>query len=124
MPRAVSAFSLFLAVLFALSACGSDQAATEAGPTQGSSGTPTIEITINADGVDPQGAVMKVRSGEPVKLRITAEKPGELHVHSSPEQEVEYPAGTSEKTLTLDQPGVVDVEDHELDALIVQLQVR
>jgi hypothetical protein len=65
-----------------------------------------------------------VARGEPVTLLITATKAGELHVHSSPEQHVEFPSGTSAATLTLDQPGVVDVEDHALDKLIVQLEVR
>jgi hypothetical protein len=37
---------------------------------------------------------------------------------------VEFPAGSSAATLTLDQPGVVEVEDHALDKLIVQLEVR
>ena len=45
-------------------------------------------------------------------------------MHSSPEQEIEYDAGTTDKTLTIDQPGVVDVESHTLDKLIVQLEVR
>ena len=44
-------------------------------------------------------------------------------MHSSPEQHIEFEAGTTDKTLTIDQPGVVDVEDHALDKLIVQLQV-
>ena len=67
---------------------------------------------------------MKVEAGKPLKLHITADKPGEIHVHSSPEQEIEYDAGTTDKTLTIDQPGVVDVESHSLDKLIVQLEVR
>ena len=45
-------------------------------------------------------------------------------MHSSPEQEIEYSAGTTDKTLTLDQPGVVEVESHSLDKLILQLEVR
>ena len=45
-------------------------------------------------------------------------------MHSSPEQEIEYAAGTTDKTLTIDQPGVVDVESHHLEKLIVQLEVR
>ena len=45
-------------------------------------------------------------------------------MHSSPEQEIEYGAGTTDKTLTIEQPGVVDVESHHLDQLIVQLEVR
>ncbi len=67
---------------------------------------------------------MKVKAGKPLKLHITADQPGEIHVHSSPEQEIEYDAGTSDKTLTIKQPGVVDVESHDLDKLIVQLEVR
>jgi hypothetical protein len=49
---------------------------------------------------------------------------GEIHVHSTPEKHIEFPAGHSEVTLKIDQPGVVDVEDHLLDKLIVQLEVR
>jgi hypothetical protein len=83
-----------------------------------------IRIQITADGVDPTGSRVEVKKGVPVTLLITATKAGELHVHSTPEQHVEFPKGTSAATLTLDQPGVVDVEDHALDKLIVQLEVR
>ena len=65
-----------------------------------------------------------MEAGKPLKLHIVADKPGEMHVHSSPEQEIEYAEGTTDKTLTLDQPGVVEVESHHLDKLIVQLEVR
>ena len=53
-----------------------------------------------------------------------ADKAGEIHVHSSPEQELQYAAGTTDKTITLDQPGVVEMESHTLDKLIAQLEVR
>ena len=85
---------------------------------------PTIDITFKGDKSTPQGAQLKVEAGKPIKLHIVADKPGELHVHSSPEQEIEYPAGTTDKTLTIDQPGVVDVESHTLDKLVAQLEVR
>jgi hypothetical protein len=46
-------------------------------------------------------------------------------VHSDPEQELEYDAGTTTLTLTnLDRPGVVEVESHTLDKVIVQLEVK
>ena len=89
-----------------------------------SSGTTTIDITFKGDSVTPQGEQVKVKAGDPLKLHITADKAGEIHVHSSPEQHIEYAAGTTDKTLTIDQPGVVDVESHTLDKLIVQLEVR
>jgi hypothetical protein len=113
----------------AVTGCGSDD--SDGGgsggtvtATKDSSGTPTVDVTFKGDAVKPQGAKLEVKAGEPLKLHITADQGGEIHVHSSPEQEIEYDAGTTDKTLTIDQPGVVDVESHSLDKLILQLQVR
>jgi hypothetical protein len=74
--------------------------------------------------VDPAGVEKKVTAGKPITLHIVADKPGELHVHSSPEQEIQYAAGTSDKRLTIDRPGIVEVESHDLEQLIVVLEVR
>ena len=87
------------------------------------SGT-TIDITFKGDTVDPNGVQKAVKAGKPITLHIVADKPGELHVHSSPEQEIEYDAGTSEKKLTIDRPGIVEVESHTLEQLVVVLEVR
>ena len=82
-----------------------------------------IEITIQGDTVDPNGERVEVPLGEPVTLDITSDREGELHVHSTPEQEVSFSHGDTETELTFDKPGVVDVEDHESGKVIVQLQV-
>jgi hypothetical protein len=82
-----------------------------------------IEITIQGDTVDPNGARVDVPLGEPVTLDITADREGELHVHATPEQEISFQHGDTEAELTFDKPGVVDVEDHESGKVIVQLQV-
>ena len=87
------------------------------------SGT-TIDITFKGDTVDPNGVQKKVKAGKPITLHIVADKPGELHVHSSPEQEIEYDAGTSDKKVTIDRPGIVEVESHTLEQLVVVLEVR
>ncbi len=87
------------------------------------SGT-SIDITIKGGKVSPNGERVKVKVGEPVLLHIDAESSGELHVHSTPEQEIEFGKGTSTKRLTIMQPGIVDVEDHELEQVIVQLEAR
>jgi len=107
----------------------SDQATSDApaespteSPTKKPTGT-TIDITIKGGKVDPNGERVKAKVGKPITLNIDAEKAGELHVHATPEQEIEFPAGKSTKKLTIDQPGIVDVEDHELEQVIVQLQV-
>jgi hypothetical protein len=62
--------------------------------------------------------------GQEIDLVVTADQPGEIHVHSTPEQELAYEAGTTTLPLTIDQPGVVEVESHDLDLTIVQLEVR
>ncbi len=126
----------------ALSACGSDEPAATPDPTPAptASATPsepaasskptqepeatTIDITFDGDKVKPDGVSRKVEAGEPILVRIVADSPGEIHVHSSPEQQISYPAGTTTKTLVIDQPGVVEVESHDLGRLIVQLEVR
>ena len=145
-PAATLALAVILA--FALTACGDDDSNGDTGPTpteptrtdptvseptdtgpetiesEPSDGM-TIEVTVEGDSVTPNGERIDVDRGEPVQLVVTADAAGEIHVHSDPEQEFEYDAGTTTLTLTnLDRPGVVDVESHSLDKVIVQLEVK
>lgn len=118
--RRIVATVTALAFTLALStACGND----EETPT-GSGETKTIDITFTGDSVSPNGERVEVAVGQPIELVIKAEASGEIHVHSTPEQELEYGAGTTTLKLTIDQPGVVDVEAHDLEQTIVQLEVR
>ena len=100
-----------------------DDGAT-AGPTKKKPSGTTIDVTFKGETVQPDGVEKKVAAGKPITLHIVADKPGELHVHSSPEQEIEYGAGTTDKRLTIDRPGVVEVESHTLEQLVVVLEVR
>lgn len=115
---------IFLAVLttLVLAGCGSSDSkdATETD----SNGATTIDITFEKGKVTPENAKIALTAGKPIKLHIVADEPGELHVHSSPEHEFEYDAGTTDETFTIDQPGVVDMESHTLDKLVAQLEVR
>ena len=101
-----------------------DRASPSKKPTRTAPKGTTVDITIKGGKVTPNGERVKATVGEPVTLRIDADGPGEIHVHSTPEQELEFDKGTSTKTLTIDQPGIVDVEDHALEQVIVQLEVR
>jgi hypothetical protein len=85
---------------------------------------PFIEIAFEDGEVTPNGERVEVPLGEPIDLVITADVPGELHVHSTPEQEVAFEAGTTTVPLTIDQPGVVEVESHDPALVVVQLEVR
>lgn len=90
----------------------------------GSSGdkVTSIDITIEGDQVTPNGDQIKVPVGEPIDLNVSADQPGEFHVHTSPEQEIEYPAGESTEQVTIDVPGVYELESHDLDKIVVKLE--
>jgi hypothetical protein len=123
-----------LSCLVLAAGCGQDDPSGASEPTSSaapsasgggsSAGTQQIKVTFRGDSVTPSGERVEVAAGKPVELVVTADAPGELHVHSSPEQELEYDAGTTTLELTIDQPGVVDVESHDLEKTIVQLEVR
>lgn len=131
-----------LGLVLGLSSCGEDD--ETAAPATTSSPSPTasestadtsptasaepepegtvIEITFADGTVTPSGERVEVEVGETITLAITADTPGELHAHTTEELTLEYPAGQSEQTLVLEQPGVVEVESHDLDQVVVQLQ--
>lgn len=140
MSRRLLAAAAPLVLALALAGCGGGEDSPETGPasspsspttsetptetpTQAPAGT-TIELTRESDVFDPNGARVEAQAGEPIVLVITADEPGELHVHSTPEQEVDYEAGTSTHELTIDTPGVVEVESHEPHGIVLQLEVR
>jgi hypothetical protein len=121
MRRIVATVAVLAATLAVSTSCGND----EKSPGSGSSETETIEVTVSGDTVTPNGDRIEVSVGQPIELKVTADAPGEIHVHSSPEQEFEYEKGTTTLKLDpIDKPSVVDVESHTLDKTIVQLEAR
>ena len=113
-------FAIVAAVLAAVTlvaGCNDDSPAS-------SSGTKTINITFSGDTVTPNGERVSVAAGQPIELVVKADKAGEIHVHSSPEQELEYGVGTTTLKLTIDKPGIIEVESHSLDKTILQLEVQ
>jgi hypothetical protein len=94
-------------------------------PSETAQDVQQIEVTIVGDTITPNGERVEVPVGEPVEFIIESDSPGEIHVHSSPEQSFEYAKGVSTLKLDpIDRPGVVDVESHTLEKTIVQLEVR
>jgi hypothetical protein len=136
------------ALTLALSSCGDDEVDPDGddSPTASSTPTPTpsptasqtqeetpspteepgqtVAITIEGDQITPRGERLEVDRDEVVTLEIASDRAGELHVHSKPEQYVEFEAGSSTHELVISAPGVVDVEDHETGYVIVQLEVQ
>ena len=102
---------------------GSSESASPSEDTSDATAGPTLEVEIEGDTVKPNGARVQVDVGQTVTLHVQADHAGEIHVHSNPEQELEYDRGETTLELTIDKPGIVDVEDHEADTVIAQLEV-
>jgi len=90
----------------------------------GSSEPVKVEVTIQDGDVTPKGDRVEVGTGQPVEFVIDSDVAGELHVHSTPDHEVPFEAGTTTDSVTIDRPGVVEVELHDPAVVVVQLQVQ
>jgi hypothetical protein len=104
----------------------SDSPSASEEPTEKTSppATEAVEIEIEGDRIEPNGMRVKVAAGEPITLEVESDRPAELHVHSSPEQVLEVKKGESTISLTIERPGIVDVEEHETGKIVLQLEVR
>lgn len=116
--RAALAAAVLVLACAPLAACGGDSAAGDEG------GPVTIDISISGGEVTPEGERVTASVGETITFDVEADQAGQLHLHSSPEHLIDYAAGESSHSVVIDNPGVVDVEDHDLGVVIVRLEVR
>jgi|SRR6476659_146775 len=123
MRRILATLAVLSCLLATTAACGGSDSSS---PSDSSTDQPkVIDVTFNGDSVTPNGDRVEVGVGQPIELKVTADAPGEIHVHSSPEQELAYDKGQSTLDLKpIQQPGIVEVESHALEKTIVQLEVR
>lgn len=82
-----------------------------------------IEIEIEGGNISPKGDRVEVDTDKAITLKIDSDRAGELHVHSTPEQELSFKKGKSTVELTVETPGIVDVEEHETGVVVLQLEV-
>lgn len=120
---------LALVTALSLTACG--DGGDTAPPAGGETSTATsdgdstaVTVTREGDAFTPNGERVELGVDRPLVLTIEADEAGELHVHSTPEQDIAYDEGTSEHEITIDRPGVVEVESHDPDVIVLQLEVR
>src|SRR3954464_8511965 len=94
-------------------------------PSSSSAARPStvLNVKVQGDKVTPNGERIKAKIGEPVIINVNANRAGELHVHSTPEQELENHSGKTTLKLTIGKPGIVDIEDHIAEVVVVQLEV-
>jgi hypothetical protein len=124
MRRLVAALALLVLGAGSLTACGGGSSSAS---QKGSSLPPkVVDITIKGSDTDPSGQKIHVSVGQRIEFDVTADEPGEIHVHSSPEeQEFEYPAGSHTFDVKpIEAPGQTTVESHTLDKVLFTLVAR
>ena len=123
-----------------VAACGGSQDGGEAAPPSPSASTIspsemtdqqrpadrlTIDISIEGGNVTPTNARLQGKLGEPIVLRVNSDGADELHVHSVPEHTFRVePTPGQMFQFTVDVPGNVDIELHDLNRLIASVQVQ
>jgi hypothetical protein len=116
---------LWAIVVLLMAGCGSSGDADSASGDATAAGQPVVVSVTIADGeVEPSGERVPVKAGQPVEFDVTSDVAGELHVHSDPDHSIEIEPGTTQETVTINRPGVVEVELHDPEVVVVQLEVR
>jgi heme/copper-type cytochrome/quinol oxidase subunit 2 len=125
---------LCAALLLVAAACasGSDDSTARSSSSAGiASGEPnpakepvTVTVSVTDGKVSPKPSRVKVPLGSTVELQVTSDVDDELHVHGF---DVEKPleAGiTTTVELQADEAGLYEVETHETELELLQLEVR
>ena len=84
-----------------------------------------IDVTIKGGEVTPTNQPLKGKVGEPIVVRVNSDAADELHVHSNPEHSFKIePRNGQQFQFTVDVPGTVDIELHQLNRTIASVQVQ
>lgn len=85
---------------------------------------PGLEVTVAGSDVGPNAQEIALAVGEPLLIAFDADRSGELHVHSKPDQYVKFTRGTSTQELRIQTPGIVEVEEHDTGVVVAIIEVR
>ena len=104
------------------STAAATSSATEPAPSPAAG--PVIDVTIAAGTVTPTNTEVDARIGQPIVLEVTSDAIDSLHVHSVPERVFDVqPRAGQRFEFTVDIPGRVDVELHDLNRTVVTFAV-
>ena len=115
--RVAGALLAAIALAGTVTGCGQDDEPASDEPV-------VIDITFQDGKVEPNGDRVEVGVDQPIDLVVTADEAGSVHVHSDPEQEFAFEAGTETFKFSVGRPGVIEVESHDPDQIIVKREVR
>ncbi len=84
-----------------------------------------VDLTIEGGDVTPTNARLETKVNNPILVRVNSDAADELHVHSSPEHtfKIEPRAGQLFQ-FTVDVPGQVEIELHQLQKTVATVQVQ
>jgi hypothetical protein len=86
---------------------------------------PIIDVTIAAGAVTPTNAQAEAVVGQPIALVVSSDAADSIHVHSIPEHVFDVQPQPGQRfEFTVQVPGSVDVELHDLHRTIVTIAVR
>jgi hypothetical protein len=84
-----------------------------------------IDVTISGGQVTPVNQQVRAAVKQPIILRVTSDADDELHVHASPGHTFTVkPATPQSFQFTVDVPGKVDVELHDLNRVVATITVQ
>lgn len=85
----------------------------------------TIDVNIAGGQVTPTNAQLQGKVGEPIILQVNSDVADELHVHSVPDHTFPVEAKPNQRfQFTVDVPGNVEIELHDLNRVVASVQVR
>lgn len=109
----------------ASSSAGGPSSSEPAPPTPATADLTTVDITIANGAVTPTNGQATASVGKPIVLQVASDTADQLHVHSVPEHTFPVePRPDQSFEFTVDVPGQVDVELHDLNRTVVTIQVR
>ncbi|MEU4452694.1 hypothetical protein AB0F44_15280 [Nocardioides sp. NPDC023903] len=85
---------------------------------------PLLTVTIDGDQISPNAEEIDLGTGDKLLVEVQSDRAGELHVHSAPEQFVQFAAGTTDGEIVVNTPGTVEVEDHDTSAVVALIEVH
>ena len=84
-----------------------------------------VRVAIKDGAVTPTNAQLQAAVGQPIIFRVDSDAADELHVHSNPEHSFKIePKPGQVFQFTVDVPGKVDIELHELNKTVATITVQ
>jgi hypothetical protein len=122
--HSLTALAAAVVMTTAVASCGGDDADSPSSETDSETDPVVLDVTIADGAVTPSGEQLEAAVGQEIELRVTSDAPDELHVHSSPEQEFAVEPGEDQVfTFTIDQPGQIEIETHETETVVAEVEV-